>query len=58
MEPAELPPMRPAAPDAARLGRVRRERPQENVISSIHLQPEELETFNRTAGEAQDHRRQ
>ena len=47
MEPAELPPMRelrkepPAWAVAGAKGR------KKNIVSSIHLQPEELETFNR-----------
>jgi 2-oxoglutarate ferredoxin oxidoreductase subunit alpha len=47
MEPAELPPMRPLSvqpPDWSLTGA--NDRPR-NVISSIHLQPEELEAFNR-----------
>jgi 2-oxoglutarate/2-oxoacid ferredoxin oxidoreductase subunit alpha len=46
MEPAELPPMRPlrsTPPEWAVSGAKGRKK---NVISSIHLQPEELETFN------------
>ncbi len=45
MEPAELPPMRPLrpTPDWAVSGAKGR---QKNIVSSIHLQPEELETFN------------
>jgi len=47
MEPAELPPMHPlrqTPPDWAVSGAKGRKK---NIISSIHLQPEELETFNR-----------
>jgi 2-oxoglutarate ferredoxin oxidoreductase subunit alpha len=47
MEPAELPPMRlprQTPPEWAVSGAKGRKK---NVISSIHLQPEELETFNR-----------
>jgi len=47
MEPAELPPMKPIdaqRPDWALSGAADRAR---NVITSIHLMPEELEAFNR-----------
>ncbi len=47
MEPAELPPMHPlrqTPPDWAVSGAKGRKK---NIVSSIHLQPEELETFNR-----------
>ncbi len=46
MEPAELPPMHPLhpTPDWAVSGAKGRKK---NTISSIHLQPEELETYNR-----------